>query len=54
MNAGDADVPNAMDPITHRFRRQGRFLRNWDIAGAGRYNYNGASAQFRAIPLDSD
>jgi hypothetical protein len=34
MNAGDSNIPDPVDSISHRLRSQSSFFGNWNIAGA--------------------
>ena len=42
MQAGHADVVNALDPVAHDFRRHRRFLGHGQIAGAGANDRDGS------------
>ena len=53
MNAGDANVPNALHSIAHRFSRQRRFFRNRNIARARSYHRDLADAEFGFVSLNS-
>jgi hypothetical protein len=42
MNPGDADVVELIDTVAHHVRREKRFLRDGNVAGAGRDNQDQA------------
>src|SRR6185369_3390568 len=54
MYSGDAGVPDAIYGVTHRFRGQGGFFRDRDVASAGGHDSDRADAVICLVATDAD